>query len=57
MVSLNQKKEEKEKNIMRVSVLASRNEDFTGAEAVVLYQYAIGKAILDSRDEKDTNIC
>ena len=46
-------KEEKQQQVMRLSVLANRNEEFhTEDELTVLYNYAIGKAYLDSRWKK-----
>lgn len=57
MMALNQTKEDKKLGVMRTTMLASRNEYFsTDDEVVVLYQYGIGKAYLDSRWKKDTNI-
>lgn len=53
MIALNQTKEEKQQQVMRLSVLANRNEEFhTEDELTVLYNYAIGKAYLDSRWKK-----
>lgn len=50
MIALNQTKEEKKSQIMRLNVLVSRNEEFfDGHELEVLYNYGIGKAYLDSR--------
>jgi len=53
MMALNQNKEEKRKQIMRISMLANRNENFqTEEEVTVIYQYAVGKAHLDSTWKK-----
>lgn len=50
MISLNQNAEERKQHIMRVKVLAARDDYFNQDQDVeVLYQYAIGKPILDSR--------
>jgi replicative DNA helicase len=50
MMTLNQSKEEKKRGIMRISMLANRNEEFqTDDEVVCLYNYSIGKPFLHSR--------
>ncbi|MGD8707120.1 MAG: DnaB-like helicase C-terminal domain-containing protein [Nitrosopumilaceae archaeon] len=54
MIALNQSKENKENNVMRLGSLVVREEEFfVGEEVLVAYQYGIGKAYLDSRWEKD----
>ena len=53
MLALNQTKEEKQEGIMRLSMLANRNEEFnTNDELHVLYNYSIAKAYLDGRWKK-----
>lgn len=57
MFALNQTKEEKKQMVMRLGALAVRNEEFQiDDEVVVLYQYGIGKAYLDSKWKKDVNM-
>lgn len=54
MVVLNQTREEKKNYLMRVGVLVAREEEFQiDHEAMVTYQFSIGKAFLDSRYKKD----
>jgi hypothetical protein len=56
MMALNQNREEKKENVMRASMLASRNEEFQiDDEVVMLYKYDIGKAVIDSRWKKETD--
>lgn len=53
MLSLNQNKAEKQKHAMRVGVLVSRNEEFhTDKNIMVLQQFGIGKAYIDSKFAK-----
>lgn len=50
MMALNQTREDKQMNLMRLSMLASRNEEFqVDDEVFCLYNYGIGKACIDTR--------
>ena len=54
MIALNQTKEEKKNQVMRVGVLAERDDEFhVEDEVVILQQFAMSKAIIDSRWSKD----
>lgn len=54
MVALNQTRDEKKANIMRLGMVVGRSEEFHIEEEVaVAYQYGIGKAYLDSRWNKE----
>ena len=54
MIALNQNKDDKKKNIMRLNMLAIRDEEFhIGEEIVVLECKYIGKPFLDARWKKD----
>lgn len=56
MISLNQTKEEKKDNIMRVGVLAERFGEFhVDDEVAVLHHFGIGRAVLDSKWKKDVD--
>lgn len=55
MVGLNQTKEEKEKGIMRLGQLALREGTAVFDQAVVLYNFEIGRAALDSRFAKEVD--
>jgi len=48
MIALNQSSQEREKNILRVSILAHRHRSFSSKQVVVTYNYNMGQTILDS---------
>lgn len=57
VIALNQSKEDKRNNIMRVKVLVARDDEFyTDDEVIVLECRKIGKCYIDSRWAKDVDI-
>jgi hypothetical protein len=56
MLGLSQKKEEKDLGIMRVGQIAIREGKSVTDQAVVLYSYDIGRAVLDSRFKSEVDL-
>ncbi len=56
MIGLNQNKKEKKIGIMRLQSLASRHEEFTMDDVVVLYNLKIGKPFLDAKHRYQVNM-
>jgi hypothetical protein len=56
MLGLSQTKKEAEKGIMRIGQIVARETRKAFNQAVVLYSYDIGRAVIDSRFERDVDL-